>query len=224
MLEKTAVKDIDSGEGRLTLKDGAEFIGYFEYNDKLGLINLKTDSVQEVFTTGKVRAFIFYSALYDKQRTFYSLNCRNKDTGKEFTEFFEILEESETFALVSLRTQLQIVEARGNPRNDPVFSPLYYSAGTTSTRTQAAQHEFVGFVNSESDFDIYMVFTTLAIDGLITGRSRSRARVLKGNVFENYLQSHWPEIKKFVKAEKLDLKEREDLVKIVAYYKTLAEQ
>lgn len=212
-------EDLPRGRGSVTLFDGSKVLGEVTFNDNDGIVTVKTgDDETKSFNAKKIIAFEFLDDLTLRNRSFLVIDYADPGTGQSGFSFFEVLGEFETFAIVS-----RIDRVKAEPEQ-PLLGPYTSPALTdrSSTRTVTSQTETIFFLNAQGDFQPYIKTVKREFERLLVDSKQDKNSFVDRDLLEEYTGEHYIALRNFIKENKLKLKVKEDLLRVIEEYKRLA--
>jgi hypothetical protein len=223
--------------GTLSLTDGTTKDGLIQYNDKIGTLALKSEEGTESYSANTVTKFHFLDTVLNLTRNFISLDypvehLKNKivapfslssNTGERLmATFFEVLGETNQFALLS---KIKPIEYKQKVRTTGGYNGITYTPATTTVVEELNQDEILFFLNHEGDMMPYLEIINKESEKNTFGIPRTKKKLKVKNVDSDLLATitgvHYAKLIEFAKTNKLDVEDKEDLVKIIDYYLTL---
>lgn len=237
-MNKATTEDAEWNQGTIMLMDGKTITGLIKLNTKTGLLGYESGASSRSFTARNVLGFEFFDAVENRKRSFLSVDYKDtkpKDDGtfaamkknKQKTvqemsvpQFFEILVECKTFALLSTLGQLHITTSSGNAMgvSPGTGIPMY----PTSNSTTYSQTERLLIFDADGIVTPLLDITNSETDRLIFDDSRTKTKKLDNSVIEKYTTPFFDQLKEYAKEKKLSFKKRDDLVQILEYYKSIS--
>ncbi len=133
-------------------------------------------------------------------------------------QFFEILVECKTFALLSTVGQLHVKTSQGKPAStSPAGGTMFGSSSTTYS-----QMEVLLIFDVDGIVTTLLTITNSETDGLIFDESKTKTKKLDKSAIEKYTSPFFDQLKEFAKERDLSFKKRDDLVQILEYYKSIS--
>ena len=176
--------------GELTLNDGITLEGKIKYDLETDALHLNSGGNTRTYVANQIEKFHIYQRDIKRQREFISIPFETK-AGYKRPKFFEIVYQNATSLLVREVNSFS---------NQTRVNPL-------ATHGVGRLHRVrVGVVN----YDYFLVDNQgnlKLVDKGVKGVARS---------FEN----HQKELKSFIRANKLRVKEIDDMIKLVTFYNT----
>jgi hypothetical protein len=231
---RIADNHVEWNEGTILLMDGRKFSGLLKYNSKTGLLGFESGAVSKSFTARTVMSFTFFDAALGKNRNFISVEYQNlnvKDNAslnplkskgavelRPVAQFFEVLFEAKTFALLSASSSVQV------KTREPGYMPdasggsqmVPFSAGTTYSQT-----EMLFIFDDEGNIKKWIEITNKEIDAYLFEKKSTKRTNLEKDILEDYTAPHYQELKEYAKKNKLSFKKKEDILNILEYYNSL---
>lgn len=198
--------------GRIVLNDGLELTGLVQYHDQIGLVNFRLDSFTDSksFQTTEVSRINFIDPKNKQEKFFFSV----PNTG-----LCELLLELNDFSLVSSMDKFRIFDLyEGAHSSNPISSG---PSLTVSEKIIFSQNENIIFIGKNGSIDHYLQISNVYDDGAILDKKKTKANILDNTLFQKYTKDHWLEVKEFAKSEKLKFNKKDDIIKILQYYKKL---
>jgi hypothetical protein len=203
--------------GEITLTDGTLYKGIIQYRQEAALINFKTSEEakeSKSFTELKIQKLLLMDQNNSKPRIFYSFPI--EVDGREHFLLFEILKEFKTWAVLSRKGTVNVIESR----HDWVNTGLGYPAKRGYSTVQLTEGIYI-FDNS-GQVNLYLLLSDKESDGLFRGTS-SKKKIVEKNSMQEKMDEHWDEVEEYAKENSLKFKNKEDLLKILDYYESLVE-
>lgn len=239
-VDKATVDDVEWSEGSVTLSDGTVLSGLLRLNTKNGLLGYESGATSKSFTPRNVLGFSYFDIREQKQRKFLSIAYRNanpKDDGavaamkkdKQRTKeelavpkFYEILVECKTFALVSTIGKLSIKQSTSGYSNNPAVG-TYSPASTSyiSSSTTYLSNETLLILSEDGTFETVLEITNKEVDRSMFDSKRTKGKT-EESIVEKYTTPYYEQLVAYAKERKLKFKEREDLIQVFEYYKSLS--
>lgn len=216
-------------EGSIMLNTGEELKGLIKYNDRNGVLSYENGNDSRVFTAMRVSAFEFFDESVQKQRVFYTFKYEDSETNVERPQFFEMLRDYETFAILS-RTDRIIVEEKiqaGSSGFNP-FTGTYNPtmASPNAVKLIVSQTETIYVINSAGEIKPYFKFTNVE-DGKkswgANGRdTKTKHRMIDSTLLLDYMTAEQHlKLLEYADANDLDFSVKEDFIKVLDYYDAL---
>lgn len=201
--------------GEITLFDGTLYKGIIQYRQEAAIINFKTNEEakeSKSFTELKIQKLLLLDQNNSKPRTFYSFPI--DIDGSEHFLLFEILREYKTWAVLSRKGPVNVVESRHD-----LFNPgLGYPAKRGYSTVQQVEGIFIA--DDADQVKLYLLLIDEESDGLFRMTSSSK-RIIEKNSLKEKMNPHWKDVEIYAKQNSLKFKRKEDLLKILDYYTTL---
>lgn len=236
-MDKVTANGTEWSEGTVVLTDGKTLTGQLRLNTKTGLLAFEQGEISRSFNARNVAGFSYFDAVENKVRNFLSVTYRSvkpkddgafavmkKDRQKTTSEmgvphFYEILVDCRTFALLSTFGQISVTQSNGTPlAADPSTGNTLFSG---SPSTSYAQTETLVIFDEQEIVTPILDITHTETDRLIFDGSKTKNKLDK-SVLENYTKPYYEQLEAYAKERKLSFKKRDDLIKILEYYKTLS--
>jgi hypothetical protein len=208
---------IASGYGTVENLEGEVFEGKVTFNDNVGVVTVAGNGESRSFTAKKAVSFRFDDQALSRRRIFHVFDYSDKETGFTNPAFFEVLGEFEAFAVLSKPDPVEVMPKKGIMPRAPSTMTM-----TSSDATKIAfQEETIFVMNDKGELEPYMVLTETETEGVFWDTRSNQKRFVDSDLLQQYTGIHFEKLKAFAKANDLSFKAREDLVKILAHYKTL---
>jgi hypothetical protein len=209
--------------GDVLLSNNTILKGHFQFDSYSAIVSFKEDSEDEPdsFDKSKVVAMEIFDSELQMTRRFARLEYKSKD-GIQSSALCEFVMETKTFFVLSQ----EFLQAEGKLVQGRTLSGMPYGAPTTVNRGHSL-NERIFFMEKGSE----LLEEVLFVPKMIFVRRNFVYGGLDGPVFndavmEKYLQSYWPEIKTYMKANKIKLKKyiyedakvRDEPFQVLGYY------
>lgn len=232
---KIADNHVEWNEGTIFLMDGKKLSGLIKYNSKTGLLAFESGAVSKSFTARTVLSFTFFDAALNKNRNFISVEYQNLDIknnsslnpikGKEaiqlrpVSQFFEVLFEAKTFALLSASSSVQV------KTREPiigVYNPAVPGSTPMVSGTTYSQTEMLFIFDDEGNIKKWIEITSKEWDAFLIDSKSTKRKTVEKDILEDYTAPHYEKLKEYAKQNKLSFKKKEDILNILEYYKSLS--
>lgn len=206
-------------EGTILLTNGTQLEGLVKYNDRNGVLSYENGGESKVFTPLRISGFEFFDESYQKQRVFYTLDYEDSQTGVERPQFFEVLRDYQTFAVLSKMDRIDLNEKI-------VTNSSYYNLGSsTRTKVTISQTETIYLMNSDGEIRPYLEIVN-SEDGeksMLTGKDvKTKNKMVDEDLLLDYLtEPVYRQLEYFANTNELKFKKKADLLKILEYYDTI---
>jgi hypothetical protein len=231
-IDKVTEGSVEWSEGTIFLQNGEQLKGLVKLNTKTGLLAFESGSNSRSFTPRSVAAFEFFDAAQVKKRSFISVEYqipdppavdpfaskKSKPISAKVPQFFEIQLEFPTFALVSTIGQLGLEQKAGSPGG---FSSGGVGVSVSSDVITYSQTETLLILDSEGNLNPVLEITNTETDRALFDSNKTKSKSLDDELIEKYTSPHYKELVKYAKEMKLSFKRKEELLKIMEYYKSL---
>lgn len=208
--------DTAARAGKVVLIDGSEITGKIVFNDNDGIVIVHVDDNDtKSFNAKRLTSFEFYVSDLNRLRRFYCMEFPDPETGLKNVEFFEVLKEFESFAVLSKIDRLTSV----TPFN--IAGTHQPKSVTDRKDLKIAQTETIYFVNSDGLFEPYLGLEIQERDGDIVDTHGKRKWLIKSALFKKYTDQHYDVLADYAKQNKLSFKDKEDIIKILNEYERL---
>lgn len=202
--------------GEVRLNDGSLFSGIIKYNEQIGSITYKSDSLAKDSRTFSEEDVVALSLKNETGilRRFYSFPVSDPEN-KEIILLFEVVKEFKNWAVLSRKTGIHVLRAKGEQQYD-------LTTGTSSPTTSAkiSQTEYFYIMDDQGSIEFFFVSENLESDGLF-GSQKKKSRMTEGDLLMVKMQPFTSQVEIFAKKNKLKFDKRDDLLKILDYYESL---
>jgi hypothetical protein len=196
-------------EGRLVLNNSMSKKGLIKYNDKMALIKFKetAEAVEESFAETSILVMEFFDVDQSRWRHFAAFNFKDEARGKEEDFLLEVLMEFKSFALLSRISKVNVA----------VRQRYDYYGNAHLARVGYEQFEQLCLAGDDGTAQVVLVVNEFEKDKMsMTNPIKPH---LNKKALEKYLGEDWSTFQDIVKANKLNLKKREDFIRAFEYYK-----
>lgn len=208
--------NLEWSEGQVTLTNKKTLTGVLRYNSKIGLLSFQSEAESKTLTPRTVASFEYFDAVRNTQRRFYSLEVEDSK-GIKRPQFFEVLKELKTFALIASENPTQLKQQTN-------FDPYF---GMSTTTTTASQIEILYLIDSKGNINPYLVITNEEIPRTFTQndtKTKTRTKVVGEEYLKALTGRYYTELKKYAKEFKLDFGDKADFIRILDHYEQLVVQ
>ena len=218
-INEELMPDIEWGEGSIMLNDGTEIKGLIRYNDKNGLVSYERGNDNRSFTARSIMGFEFFDHVLQRQRVFYTIQHDDgKATGKR-PLLFEVLKDFKDFSVLSKMNPVEIKQKQNQHTVWNGTTNITVDGGTT---THINHTETVYILDETGELKPYLEITRKVVDRLWYDRTRMKSKVIDEDVFKSHFtEPGYSKMLQYAKAENLEFTIKEDLLKILEYYKGL---
>ncbi len=209
-------------DGSVLLTNGREIKGLIKYNDKTDIVSIESGRLSKSYTARHVRAFEFYDEIAEKQRIFYAVEVEDRFYNVKRPLFFEALADLKNFAVISKVAPIRIdkreyaTPAMFNPATGVFTAGRYYGYPSTISYT-----ETIFFLSRDGELRPFLEIKEKEIDGMFTDRSVVKNTILDADLLAKFTGPHHRALMQFAGKNNLDLKNKEDLLTLMAYYRDL---
>ena len=136
--------------------------------------------------------------------------------------FFEVLADLKNFAVLSKIAPIRIdkreyaTPAMFNPATGVFASGRYYGYPSTISHT-----ETIFFLSREGELRPFLEIKEKEIDGMFSDRSVVRNTILDDELLERFTGSQYRSLMQFARKNDLNLKEKEDFVRLMKHYRDI---
>lgn len=204
--------------GSIVLPDRTKLSGYLVFNDNDGIVTFRNNAGQRSFSAKTIQSFEFEDHNTNTQRSFYALEFYDNEAGKTSVDFFEVLKEFESFAVL---VRLHRLEAK---KAVPITTAYFTTAGVQHTgepRRTISQSKTIYFVSSDGNFQPYSRVTVREAPDDLLIRNSQNFDILNGDLIEKYTGPYYVGLKKFAKERKLKFNRQDDLLIILNEYEAV---
>jgi hypothetical protein len=212
------LNDIEWGEGSIMLQDNTELKGLLKFDDKKEIVAFESGNLSKSFTARKVLGFEYFDNRKDVQRVYYSLPYQSEETGAENYGFFEVLRQYPNFTVLIRKTPVTSRKKKnngGNPNGQP----------TNAIWNQEAiileQKEIVFLMDESGLLTSFLEITHKEVEGSLLDRSVEKNKIEDKKLLKKFVGDYYDELLRYSKEMRLQLDDKDDLIKILDYYETL---
>lgn len=202
--------------GEVTLNDGAQFKGVIKYNEQIGSITYKVDSLAKESRTFAEEDIVTLSLNneFGSLRRFYSFPVKNPEN-KEVILLFEVVKEFKNWAVLSRKEGIRVLRKKGEQQYDLL-------TGTSSPNTSAkiSQTEYFYIMDEQGAINYFFVSEDQESDGLFASQN-SRSKMVDEELFMSMMEPFTSQVESYAKKNKLKSNRKEDLLQILDYYESL---
>jgi len=203
-------------DGKITLKNKSTYEGPIYYNTHFGTIQYKSDDEIISLQENKVLSMTFFDKDLKDPRSYYTFTYRDTLTDKDHELLFEILKDFKTFGVLSRLTKASIFLPSNNSPNRNIL----HDFGVPPDK-MFIQVEGIFFVNERNKLELFSLIKDMDYDGVLYNYSKSKSKIIKEKLLREYTGKYWEEIKIYIKQNKLKLKMKPDLLRILDHYEQL---
>lgn len=206
-------------KGSVVLDRAPESKGYILYNDSLCLFKFKAtlEAEAEGLVPRHIVSMDFYDEQQEKLRQFRSFEGLEGSGGG----LFEILLASDNFILLSQIPMMeQVVRTQGGggvmmPNGAGGMTP---TGSTTNTSVYYEQFEYLYLATADDGLQLVLKVSRYLVNEKFQPIRGAAKPGLKENVVKKFMDPHWDEVKSYLKAHHLKLKDRDGLISVFTYY------
>jgi hypothetical protein len=216
---RTEIPDAGWGEGSIMLNDGSEIKGLVKYNDRTSILSFQKGEESHSYTAKGVLGFEYFEETSGKQRVYFSLEHEDPQTSIVRPLFFELLRQFKTFAVLSLREQLEArvkSYAAINSQTNPIATNTNHYIALEQTETLYLMHES-GMISK------YLELTTVETAGLFRDE-RTKKKLVGEDLLESYTAPFYNDLAKFAKDNNLSFRLKDEFLQIMDHYLKIAEK
>ncbi len=215
--------NLEWSEGSIMVNDGAELKGLLKYNDKNGILSYENGNDTKSFTARNVAGFEFFDESIQRQRVFYSFPYEDSQNNIKRPLFFEIVKEFQRFVVLSKVDPIDIEQK--SVSSPGAFNPTTNTVarGTNfGTSTEISQTETIYIMDTKGNIEPYIKIIDTEVDGVFYDVSKTQNKMLNEDLLEKHVGSAmFKRLDAYAKENKLRLKRKVDLIKILNYYSEL---
>jgi hypothetical protein len=204
--------DGDSGIGAITLHDGTMLRGPVKYNDNLGAVRFDDRDDPQTLTPSEVLGFYFFSEKYSRDRNFLSLGFDDTNSQSRNVNFFEVLREFKSFAVLTKVDGIKTVI---------VNNSAAYPYSTQNSRVQATQTETIYFFTDDGKILPYLQIIERETEYTLVDWNSTKNKFINKSLLEKFTGQYYKELVAFAEENKLSFKSKEHLVQILEHYSEL---
>lgn len=222
--KKSAILKYDASfyDGTVLLTDGTELEGKITFNDNEGIVSLVKEDDSKSFTSRDIVKFEFYNQELGRYKTFYSLEYSDPETGVKDYEFFEVLKELDSFAVLAKIDRIKTVVRSGLA--SPYLSGMPASTTMSRRSNKVIQTQTVFFVSDKGDFEPYLKITEKELQGNLLDWDEKHTHYINGTLFEKYTGRHFKELATYAKEKGLSFKRKTDIILILDKYEEITKE
>lgn len=207
------------GQGTILLSSGKMLNGTIRYNTRKGVLHYKSDNETGTFAPRNISRFSFYDTALCHTRRFYSLEYEDIDNGCKRYYFFEVLNELPHFAVLA---KMDPIELKSNHYFLALAGTIGFPTSSIGSRHKPVQYR-------KQDETVYIVDRSGAIKPYLetkyiykNNKTYVKTRVVQKDLLTRCFGKAAEALRKFSIENKLSFEKKDDLLKIVAHYKVLA--
>lgn len=197
-------------KGFLVLNDDRTLPGLIKHNVKLGLVKFKSNpqETEQSFLERNIKMIEYFDSEISKTRKFARFNVNDLSASEQRIkdDVFEILMEFPDFAIL----------CKAYPVNPSVKHYSNGYGGSTPVMDGYEQYEGIYLVNEDGIAEC--VLMEVAVEKSHQNRPAKVRGFYEKNLIEKYTGSKWPQVREYVKKNKLRLGKKEDMLKAFEYY------
>jgi TonB family protein len=205
-------------EGSILLRDGTELKGVLKYNDKTSLLSFSRGDESRAFVARKVAGFEFYDEGMQKQRVFYTFPYDDTSNGTVQDQFFEVLKQFKSFAVLSKPDRVAI-DFKSNPGSVNPTTGMYMGGGRDYQ--QITQVETIYIMDASSKIMPYIKIIEKETYGNIFDSSKTKNKTVDDDLLEKYTGEYYAQLRSYARENDLRFNKKEDLMLILNYYAQL---
>lgn len=209
-------------DGSIILNNGTELIGKVRFNAFEGILSFQNGKDSRSLRANSVQTFEYHDPRTNSKRTYFTIPQEDDVNGLVRPMFFEVIRQFENFAVLAKITPIAAQEITNrSPSMDPNFdqSPLY----TNKFIKLEYKEEF--YVLSESgDLEEFAEMKRIMTKGQLFDKNAKHTKITDRHVLKQHFAPHYEAMEKYAKENDLEWDEREDMVKLLDYYKNLVKE
>lgn len=212
--------DAASYDGRIILTSGEEAIGQIVYNERTGVVTFKSGNKSGTYNARHLNGFNFYDPLLGSERIFFSLEFELQDTGQSGDQFFELIRQYKTFAVMI--------------KTDAVASKRRMEIVGTSIdkdRVDLSIVTTVYFVNDNVNIRPYLELSSREITQFnnwwtwhILDSQTKKAKIVDKQLPRSLMGRHYNKVDRFADDKNLEWNDQRGLIEILDYYDSIVSQ
>jgi hypothetical protein len=210
--------DPSSGSGKVKLFDGSELAGFISFNDKTGIVSLSNKNNVGSYTSKTIAGFEFRDSALGRDRIFHAFDFMDPETGMKDFEFFEVLKEFKTFAVLAKKDRIKTAPKKALLKPRTVFTMT-----DQTKQTEISQTETIFFIDGNGKIEPYVKVKKSETERLVMDTQRTQKKFVKKDLLKKYTNKYYEEVMAFVEERSLNLKVKEDLVMVLNHYQYILE-
>lgn len=192
------------------------------FNDKNGLVSFEAGRDNRSFTARSILGFEFFDEKVARQRIFYTVEYADKDEPLKRPLIFEVLMDLKDFAVLSKLDPVEVKQKVTSYNN--VYNAI---TGVEELTTTVRLNETVYILLPSGDLKPYLKVSRKHIDRTFFNKLLDTDRTSTQVVDNNLLKDYFPEpgyskMIKYAQDSHLFLDDKEDLIKVLEYYKSIS--
>lgn len=221
--------------GQALLADGTTLKGQFNYNFITDVLSYKSQKKSTPYSARTVRKFILKDIKTGLEKEYYSIPFSDESTKRKRLTFFEVIYQKENIAILSRHRYHYKERAIQDPNPYGVHASL-------GTRTKEQVMEFIYLADDEGNIIEYAKikkdkYKDVQFDSGFFKReeepeesyaesktnrtSEMKYKVTNSHAISVLTKSLYPEIKKYIKRQNIDLQKIDELKVLFDYYITI---
>lgn len=209
-------------EGSVQLDDGQVIEGELSFysNEKMGLLQINTGKKILSFDANQLISFNFLDSRLQMHRRFYSLPYKVAGQNYDIMLFFEATFEGPHISVLSktvFRSETRSTNFNPNRYRGYYIPSWYNDPYTPRTVSVMVPYETLYLVTPESSIESFSEPTPLT-------SHRTRYRKADYDLLLSMMKDKRGAIEKFVDTNKLDPRQKADLIRIVQYYNDIKQE
>jgi hypothetical protein len=223
---KSLQYDTTQYSGIVVLPDKTKVRGYLVFNDNEGIVTITNSAGQRSFNAKNIQSFEYYDLESEAKKSFYALEFYDTEVGMPAVDFFEVLKEFESFAVLVRVHRLEAVTKASATLGNPLAPGIGRSFVQTNNEQNRNifQSRTVYFVDKDGNFQPYCRVTVRENPDDLILRNTRNSDILNGGLIEKYTDLHYAHLKKFAKEHKLKFNREDDLLVILNEYEAVLER
>lgn len=226
------VPEVDiQGVGSVLLKTGDELKGFLDYHETEEWVGVQTKSETRALYPSDIVAFECYDSLKAHQRIFFSLPVLDEESGYTSNEFFELVRQFSTFAIVSQDEKMRVKhKAKLDTRSTgfAIYAGLDSRNGKSTHRRDkiVMREEETIFIARDNDIARpYLEIKNKSktkIAGKDVNAKAENISVLDKAIVPLLFGDKLIDVKKYANTHFLNMEDPDDFVAICEYYDSIA--
>lgn len=202
--------NVEKQSGKVTLVEGIELAGVVTFNQNEGVVTITTNDETKSFNAKRLISFEFAAIGRIPKRVFYSLVFSDEKTGITEHDFFEVVAEFDSFAVVSRQGRLKS------------HATMDFNERSAAKRVTLYRSETIYFLDKDGHFFPYGgIIESENVNNLYSWKTNNMGNAKK-SVLKKFTGEHYLTLKNYARKMELNLSDKEDLKIILEEYKRLS--
>jgi hypothetical protein len=195
--------------GLLTLKDHSTLKGFIQHDEKLRSIKFRTklddEDAQSILTERRILSMEYYDREISKVRKFYTWDVEDDGSTIQGPALYEVVMATKNFVVLTRRYGVLPTDRSAKGKN----------ANSVKIEFDKVEKIFLASEGVPGE----LLWLGPLLEKPEPGSPVSQIKpFFAGEVMKKYTQSHWQEVKSFVKKNRLNLKRKSDLMETLSFY------